>query len=39
MNYFAYSRAADVADAVRQIAADPTARFIAAATCTRCSGR
>jgi xanthine dehydrogenase YagS FAD-binding subunit len=32
MNYFAYSRAADVADAVRQIAADPTARFIAGGT-------
>jgi xanthine dehydrogenase YagS FAD-binding subunit len=32
MNYFAYSRATDVADAVRQIAADPTARFIAGGT-------
>ena len=29
---FQYARAADVADAVRQIAADPTARFIAGGT-------
>jgi len=29
---FRYSRASDVADAVRQIAADPTARFIAGGT-------
>ena len=29
---FAYSRAADVADAVRQIAADPAAKFIAGGT-------
>ena len=29
---FQYSRASDVADAVRQIAADPTARFIAGGT-------
>jgi xanthine dehydrogenase YagS FAD-binding subunit len=29
---FQYSRAADVADAVRQIAADPTAKFIAGGT-------
>jgi xanthine dehydrogenase YagS FAD-binding subunit len=29
---FAYSRASDVADAVRQIAADPTAKFIAGGT-------
>jgi xanthine dehydrogenase YagS FAD-binding subunit len=29
---FAYSRASDVADAVRQIAAEPTARFIAGGT-------
>jgi xanthine dehydrogenase YagS FAD-binding subunit len=32
MNNFEYSRAADVADAVRQIAADPAARFIAGGT-------
>jgi xanthine dehydrogenase YagS FAD-binding subunit len=32
MNNFEYSRATDVADAVRQIAADPTARFIAGGT-------
>ena len=32
MNHFAYSRAMDVADAVRQIAADPEARFIAGGT-------
>ena len=32
MNNFAYSRASDVADAVRQIAADHTARFIAGGT-------
>jgi len=32
MNNFAYSRAADVDDAVRQIAAEPTARFIAGGT-------
>ena len=32
MNHFAYSRATDVADAVRQIAADPEARFIAGGT-------
>ncbi len=32
MNHFAYSRARDVADAVRQIAADPGARFIAGGT-------
>jgi xanthine dehydrogenase YagS FAD-binding subunit len=32
MNYFEYSRATDVADAVRQIAADPEARFIAGGT-------
>jgi xanthine dehydrogenase YagS FAD-binding subunit len=32
MNYFEYSRATDVADAVRQIAADPQARFIAGGT-------
>ena len=32
MNHFAYSRAADVADAVRQIAADGNARFIAGGT-------
>src|SRR5829696_5335082 len=29
---FAYSRAADIADAVRQIAADPAAKFIAGGT-------
>ena len=29
---FQYSRAADVADAVRQIAADPAAKFIAGGT-------
>jgi xanthine dehydrogenase YagS FAD-binding subunit len=32
MNHFAYSRASDVADAVRQIAADRGARFIAGGT-------
>jgi xanthine dehydrogenase YagS FAD-binding subunit len=32
MNNFGYSRAADVADAVRQIAADPAAKFIAGGT-------
>jgi xanthine dehydrogenase YagS FAD-binding subunit len=29
---FQYARATDVADAVRQIAADPTAKFIAGGT-------
>ena len=29
MNNFGYSRASDVADAVRQVAADPAAVFIA----------
>jgi xanthine dehydrogenase YagS FAD-binding subunit len=32
MNNFEYSRASDVADAVRQIAADPSAKFIAGGT-------
>ncbi len=32
MNNFAFSRAANVADAVRQLAAEPTARFIAGGT-------
>ncbi len=32
MNYFEYSRAADIADAVRLMAAEPTARFIAGGT-------
>ena len=32
MNNFQYSRATDVADAVRQIAADPKAKFIAGGT-------
>ena len=32
MNNFGYARASDVADAVRQIAADPTAKFIAGGT-------
>jgi xanthine dehydrogenase YagS FAD-binding subunit len=32
MNNFGYSRATDVADAVRQMAADPTAKFIAGGT-------
>jgi xanthine dehydrogenase YagS FAD-binding subunit len=32
MNYFEYSRATDVDDALRQIAADPEARFIAGGT-------
>ncbi|WP_024511119.1 xanthine dehydrogenase family protein subunit M [Bradyrhizobium sp. ARR65] len=32
MNNFEYSRATDVADAVRQIAADPAAKFIAGGT-------
>ena len=32
MNNFQYSRATDVADAVRQIAADPEAKFIAGGT-------
>jgi xanthine dehydrogenase YagS FAD-binding subunit len=32
MNNFGYSLAADVSDAVRQIAADPTAKFIAGGT-------
>jgi xanthine dehydrogenase YagS FAD-binding subunit len=32
MNNFAYSRAADVDDAVRQIAAEPTAHFVAGGT-------
>ena len=32
MNMFDYTRAADVADAVRRIAAEPTAKFIAGGT-------
>jgi xanthine dehydrogenase YagS FAD-binding subunit len=32
MNNFGYSRASDVADAVRQVAADPAAKFIAGGT-------
>ena len=32
MNNFGYARASDVADAVRQIAADPGAKFIAGGT-------
>jgi xanthine dehydrogenase YagS FAD-binding subunit len=32
MNRFAYTRAHDIGDAVRQLAADPTARFIAGGT-------
>jgi xanthine dehydrogenase YagS FAD-binding subunit len=32
MNNFGYSRASDIADAVRQIAADPAAKFIAGGT-------
>ena len=32
MNNFGYSRATDVADAIRQIAADPAAKFIAGGT-------
>ena len=32
MNDFGYTRASDVADAVRQIAADPAAKFIAGGT-------
>jgi len=32
MNHFAYSRASDVADAIRQITAEPGARFIAGGT-------
>ena len=32
MNNFGYTRASDVADAVRQIAADPVAKFIAGGT-------
>ena len=32
MNHFDYARAADVGDAVRQIAADPSAKFIAGGT-------
>src|SRR5437763_1072090 len=32
MNNFAYTRASDVADAVRQIAADPAAKFVAGGT-------
>ena len=32
MNNFGYSRATDVADAVRQITADPAAKFIAGGT-------
>src|SRR5262245_18314536 len=32
MNNFGYARASDVADAVRQIAADPGAQFIAGGT-------
>jgi xanthine dehydrogenase YagS FAD-binding subunit len=32
MNNFAYTRAADAADAARQIAADPNARFVAGGT-------
>jgi xanthine dehydrogenase YagS FAD-binding subunit len=40
MNNFEFSRATDVADAVRQIAADPGATFVAGGTnlidgCTR----
>ena len=32
MNNFEFSRASDVADAVRQMAADPAARFVAGGT-------
>ena len=32
MNPFSYARASDVADAIRQIAADPAARFVAGGT-------
>jgi xanthine dehydrogenase YagS FAD-binding subunit len=32
MNHFDYARAADVGDAVREIAADPDAKFIAGGT-------
>ena len=32
MNPFHYTRASDVADAIRQIAADPAAKFIAGGT-------
>ena len=32
MNNFGYARATDIADAVRQIAADPKAKFIAGGT-------
>src|SRR5262245_65796574 len=32
MNNFAYMRARDIADAVRQVASDPAARFIAGGT-------
>ena len=32
MNNFQYSQAVDVADAVRQIAADPRAKFVAGGT-------
>ena len=32
MNNFGYTRASDVADAVRQLAADPAAKFIAGGT-------
>ena len=32
MNNFGYARAADVVDAIRQIAADPAASFIAGGT-------
>ena len=32
MNNFGYTRASDVADAVRQLAADPVAKFIAGGT-------
>src|SRR3989442_2687989 len=32
MNNFGYTRASDVADAVRRIAADPAAKFIAGGT-------
>ena len=36
MNNFGYTRASDLADAVRQIAADPGAKFIAGAARLEC---
>jgi xanthine dehydrogenase YagS FAD-binding subunit len=39
MNNFGYALATDIADAVRQITADPDARFIAGGTTSSISSR